>query len=119
MKIRITIVCALIGALGCNGILGGDPIGDERPDVICEPSLTLEPQNANIAAGGILIMRAMGGTGEYRYILEGEALGSRIHDQTGVLVAGEEATEVMVRVQDRGWPGRSEQYNSNRCRFFD
>lgn len=94
---------------GCDGTLDGpdddeDPV--ERPP--CETALSITPASSSVGPRGILVLRAEGGTGAYRFTIDDDgSTGTRIGERTGVLVGGDLAGEVAVRLADRACTGEA------------
>ncbi len=90
---------------------------DAANDVVVKPAcldvggpLTLSPEDPTVSVGGLLVLRATGGTGAYRFQILENASRGRIDDLTGVYVGGDRPTRDMkdlVELSDDGCTGNA------------
>ena len=74
----------------------------------CDPALAFTGSSHVVLTFGALVLEATGGTGAYRFAIEGEAPGAAVGTVTGVFVGGSEPTDgVAVRLTDTACAGEA------------
>lgn len=94
--------------LGCSGALGAgeDDAGMLLPP--CDPALMITATRMSVAPEGVVILEGSGGTGRYRFAIDGASTtGARIDDGSGVFVAGNVMGSDVVVVRDQGCVGEA------------
>lgn len=84
----------------------------------CDPALMVTATRASVAPEGIVILEASGGTGRYRFAVDGaSSTGARVDEGSGVFVAGNVMGSDVVVVRDQGCVGEARTTITTTARF--